>query len=45
VLADLMMLTAAVLAGTGGALLGVRGADALNRLLGRDSPPADDGAV
>lgn len=40
-----MMLTAAVLAGTGGALLGVRGADALNRLLGRDSPPADDGAV
>jgi hypothetical protein len=29
---------AAVLAGTGGCLLGVRAADALNRKLGRDAP-------
>jgi hypothetical protein len=45
VLADMMMLLAAVLAGTGGALLGVRGADAVNRMLGRAAPPADDRAV
>ena len=32
---------AAVLAGTGGCLFGVRAADALNRRLGRDAP-ADD---
>jgi hypothetical protein len=32
---------AAVLAGTGGCLLGVRAADALNRKLGRDAPPED----
>ena len=32
---------AAVLAGTGGCLLGVRAADALNRKLGRDAPPKD----
>ncbi len=32
---------AAVLAGTGGCLLGVRVADALNRMLGRDVPPTD----
>ena len=29
---------AAALAGTGGCLLGVRAADALNRKLGRDAP-------
>lgn len=40
-----MVLVAAVLAGTGGSLLGIRGADALNRLLGRAAPPADDRAV
>lgn len=40
VLNDLMVLVAAVLAGTGGSLLGIRGADALNRLLGRAAPPA-----
>lgn len=34
-------LVAAVLAGTGGCLLGVRAADALNRKLGRDAPPKD----
>ena len=39
VLADLMMLIAAALAGTGGALGGVRFADAINRRLGRDAPP------
>jgi hypothetical protein len=32
---------AAVLAGTGGCLLGVRAADAINRKLGRDAPPKD----
>ena len=34
-----MMLIAAALAGTGGALGGVRVADAINRRLGRDAPP------
>lgn len=38
-LADIMMLIAAALAGTGGALGGVRVADAINRRLGRDAPP------
>jgi hypothetical protein len=32
---------AAVLAGTGGCLLGVRAADAINRKLGRDAPLKD----
>jgi hypothetical protein len=45
VLLDMMMFAAAALAGTGGALLGVRGADAINRVLGRAAPPADDRAV
>lgn len=33
---------AAALAGTGGCLLGVRAADALNRKLGRDDPRTDE---
>lgn len=33
-----MMFLAAVLAGTGGALAGVKLADALNRMLGREAP-------
>ena len=41
---DIMMLVAAAFAGTGGALLGARGADALNRLLGRAAPPVDERA-
>jgi hypothetical protein len=41
----MMMLVAAALAGTGGTLLGVRGADAVNRVLGRAAPPLDDKAV
>ena len=45
VIADMMMVVAAALAGTGGALLGVRGADAINRMLGRDAPPVNDEAV
>ena len=32
---------AAALAGVGGCLLGVRGADALNRKLGRAAPPEE----
>jgi hypothetical protein len=40
-----MSLIVAGLAGTGGALLGVRGADAINRMLGRAAPPVDDKAV
>jgi hypothetical protein len=44
VLNDMMMFVAALLAGTGGALLGARGADALNRLLGRAAPPVDERA-
>jgi hypothetical protein len=38
VLNEMMIFAAALLAGTGGALLGARGADTLNRLLGRAAP-------
>ena len=38
VLADMMTFLAAVLAGIGGTLAGVKGGDALNRMLGRDAP-------
>jgi hypothetical protein len=44
VLSDLMTFVVALLAGTGGGLLGARGADALNRVLGRPAPPADEHA-
>ncbi|GAA5122270.1 hypothetical protein [Pseudonocardia adelaidensis] len=37
-LLEIAGLVAAALAGTGGCLLGVRAADALNRKLGRDVP-------
>jgi hypothetical protein len=40
-LLEIAGLVAAVLAGTGGCLLGVRAADAVNRKLGRDAPPAE----
>lgn len=40
-LLEIAGLVAAALAGTGGCLLGVRAADALNRKLGRDAPPED----
>jgi hypothetical protein len=40
-LLEIAGLVAAILAGTGGCLLGVRAADALNRKLGRDAPPKD----
>lgn len=40
-LLEIAGLVAAVLAGTGGCLLGVRAADALNRKLGRDALPKD----
>ena len=35
---DLWMFLAAIPAGIGGCLLGVRGADLINRWLGRDTP-------
>jgi hypothetical protein len=41
-LLEIAGLVAAALAGTGGCLLGVRAADALNRKLGRDAPRADE---
>jgi hypothetical protein len=40
-LLEIAELVAAVLAGTGGCLFGVRAADALNRKLGRDAPRKD----
>ena len=36
--ADVLMFLAAIPAGVGGCLLGVRAADAINRRLGRDAP-------
>lgn len=39
---DLLMLLAAIPAGIGGCLLGVRAADAINRRLGRDAPDNDE---
>lgn len=41
-LIDWMLFLAAIPAGVGGCLLGVRGADAINRRLGRDAPSQDD---
>jgi hypothetical protein len=38
---DLLMFLAAIPAGIGGCLLGVKGADAINRRLGRDAPPIE----
>jgi hypothetical protein len=38
VLADVLMFLAAIPAGIGGTLAGVRFADAVNRMLGRDAP-------
>jgi hypothetical protein len=38
---DFLLFLAAIPAGVGGCLLGVRGADAINRRLGRDSPGED----
>lgn len=40
-LLEIVGFVAAVLAGTGGCLLGVPAADALNRKLGRDVPSAE----
>jgi hypothetical protein len=40
----MILFVAALLAGTGGALLGARGADALNRMLGRAAPPVEEKA-
>jgi hypothetical protein len=40
-LLEIAGLVAAALAGTGGCLLGVRAADAVNRKLGRDAPPEE----
>jgi hypothetical protein len=40
-LPEIAGLVAAVLAGTGGCLFGVRAADALNRKLGRAAPPKE----
>lgn len=39
---DLAGYAAAVLAGTGGCLLGIRAADWVNHQLGRDVPTADE---
>lgn len=38
---DFLLFLAAIPAGFGGCLLGVRGADAINRRLGRDTPGED----
>jgi len=38
---DFLLFLAAIPAGVGGCLLGVRGADAINRRLGRDAPGDD----
>jgi len=40
-LIDVLMFLAAIPAGVGGCMLGVRGADAINRKLGRDAPSKD----
>lgn len=39
---DLWTFLAAIAAGVGGCLLGVRGADLINRWLGRDTPGTDE---
>lgn len=44
VFVDIMGFVAAALAGTGGALFGVRAADAVHRWRGRDAPSAEEPA-